>query len=92
MTVDEATRFIMDTTLMDELPARREAERGTFDPGYGCYNLGKMLLLKLRRDAQAEQGAAFSLKAFHDAFLANGAPPFPIVRRRMLRHDDGRLL
>ena len=92
MTVDEATRVIMDATLMDELPARREAERGTFDPGYGSYTLGKLLLLKLRRDAEAEQGANFSLGAFHDAFLDHGAPPFPILRPRVLSHDDGRLL
>ena len=92
MTVDEATRVIIDATLMDELPARREAERGTFDPGYGSYTLGKLLLQKLRRDAEAEQGSAFTLRTFHDAFLGNGAPPFPIVRERMLRQDDGRLL
>jgi uncharacterized protein (DUF885 family) len=92
MTVDEATQFIMDATLMDELPARREAERGTFDPGYGNYTLGKLMLQKLRRDAEAEQGAEFSLLAFHDAFLGHGAPPFPILRPRLLREDDGRVV
>lgn len=92
MTVDEATRVIMDATLMDELPARREAERGTFDPAYGSYALGKMMLLKLRRDVEREQGEEFTLQGFHDAFLSHGAPPFPIVRKRMLREDDGRLV
>jgi len=92
MTVDEATRIIMDATLMDELPARREAERGTFDPGYGNYTLGKLMLRKLRADAEREQGNGFSLGEFHDAFLANGAPPFPIIRARMLKDDDGALL
>ncbi len=92
MTVDEATKIIMDATLMDELPARREAERGTFDPGYGSYTLGKLMLLKLRRDAEREQGADFNLGAFHDAFLAHGAPPFTILRKRILRTDDGSLL
>jgi uncharacterized protein (DUF885 family) len=92
MTVDDATRIIMDATLMDELPARREAERGTFDPGYGSYTLGKLMLLKLRDDAKREQGEAFNLGAFHNAFLAHGAPPFPIVRARMLTQDDGALL
>lgn len=92
MTIDEATQVIIDATLMDELPARREAERGTFDPGYGNYTLGKLMLQKLRRDAEAEQGSAFTLRAFHDAFLGNGAPPFPIVRDRMMQQDDGRLL
>jgi len=92
MTVDEATRIIMDATLMDELPARREAERGTFDPGYGSYTLGKLMLLKLRRDAEREQGNAFNLGAFHNAFLSHGAPPFPIIRERMLKKKDGELL
>jgi hypothetical protein len=92
MTVDEATQIIMDATLMDELPSRREAERGTFDPGYGNYALGKMMLIKLRRDAEREQGASFSLQAFHDAFLGHGAPPLPIIRRRMLREDNGKLV
>jgi uncharacterized protein (DUF885 family) len=92
MTVDEATRIIMDATLMDELPARREAERGTFDPGYGNYTLGKLMLRKLRQDTEREQGEAFSLGAFHDAFLAHGAPPFPVIRARLLEDDDGNLL
>ena len=92
MTVDDATRIIMDATLMDELPARREAERGTFDPGYGSYTLGKLMLLRLRDDAKREQGNAFNLGSFHNAFLANGAPPFPIIRARMLTQDDGTLL
>jgi uncharacterized protein (DUF885 family) len=92
MSVDDATRYIMDATLMDELPARREAERGTFDPAYGNYCLGKMMLLKLREDVRREQGSAFNLRHFHDDFLGHGAPPFPIVRARMLRNDDGKLL
>ena len=92
MTVDEATRIIMDATLMDELPARREAERGTFDPGYGSYTLGKLMLLKLRDDARREQGGAFDLGTFHNSFLAHGAPPFPIIRARMLKQSDGALL
>jgi len=92
MSVDDATRYIMDATLMDELPARREAERGTFDPAYGNYCLGKMMLLKLRADVQREQGAEFNLRRFHDDFLDHGAPPFPIVRARMLKDDDGKLL
>jgi hypothetical protein len=92
MTVEEATDLIADAALLERLPASREALRGTFDPGYGSYNLGKQMLRKLRRDAEREAGSAFSLRAFHDAVLGHGGPPFPILRPLVLREDDGRPL
>ena len=69
---------------MGELPARREAMRGTFDPGYLSYTLGKLMILKLREDFRREQGAAYSLKGFHDRLLSYGAPPVPLLRQVML--------
>ena len=87
MTVDEATRFFMDNAYMEELPARREALRGAFDPGYLNYTLGKLMILKLREDYRRErqaQGAAYSLKEFHDRLLSYGAPPLPLLREAML--------
>ncbi len=92
MKVDEATRFFMDNAYMEELPARREALRGTFDPGYLNYTLGKLMILKLREDCRREQGAAFSLKGFHDQLLSYGAPPLPLLREAMLTNPgDGPL-
>ncbi len=88
MTVDEATRFFMDYAYMGELPARREAIRGTFDPGYLYYTLGKLMILKLRNDYRRERGGAFSLKDFHDQLLSYGAPPLPVVRQAMLRDSQ----
>lgn len=84
MSVDEATRFFMDHAYMAELPARREAMRGTFDPGYLNYTLGKLMILKLRGDYRREQGPAYSLKGFHDRLLSYGAPPLPLLRETML--------
>ena len=84
MSVDEATRFFMDNAYMEELPARREALRGTFDPGYLNYTLGKLMILKLREDYRREQGAAYSLRGFHDKLLSYGAPPLPLLRGVML--------
>ncbi len=84
MTVAEATRFFRDNAYMEELPARREALRGTFDPGYLNYTLGKLMILKLREDYRREQGAAYSLKEFHDRLLSYGAPPLPLLREVML--------
>ena len=84
MTLDEATRFFMKYAHMGELPARREALRGTFDPGYLNYTLGKLMILKLREDYHREQGAAYSLKQFHDRLLSYGAPPLPLLRGEVL--------
>ena len=84
MSVDNATRFFMDNAYMGELPARREAMRGTFDPGDLSYTLGKLMILKLREDYQREQGSAYSLKEFHDRLLSYGAPPVSLLRKMML--------
>ncbi len=88
MSLDEATQFLMQHAFMDELPARTEARRGTFDFLYFGYTLGKLLILKLRRDLMAEQGAEFDLKQFHDKLLSYGAPQVPLVRRMMLADAD----
>jgi uncharacterized protein (DUF885 family) len=88
MTVPEATRFIMDNAYYEELPAYREAVRGTWNPEYLNYTLGKLMLLKLRADYEAQaaaDGAPFHLRTFHDAVLAYGGPPVPLLRRLLLR-------
>lgn len=93
MTVDEATRFFQDNAFMPQIQARREALRGTQDPLYGYYTLGKLEILKLRDDYRRKLGPAFTLQKFHDAFLAHGNPPIAAVRRLLLgRDDDGKLL
>ncbi|MDP6967054.1 MAG: DUF885 domain-containing protein [Candidatus Marinimicrobia bacterium] len=84
MTVDEATTFFMENSYMEETPARKEAERGTYDPGYLNYTLGKLMLLKLREDWKRQEGRKYSLKRFHDTLLSFGAPPLPLVRELML--------
>ena len=89
MTLEDATRYFMDKAFMAEHPARREALRGTFDPGYLNYTLGKLMILKLREDYRREQGPAYSLKGFHDRLLSYGAPPIPLLREAMLRDPAG---
>ena len=84
MTLDEATKFFMENAYMAELPARREALRGTFDPGYLNYTLGKLMILKLREDYQREQGGAYNLKEFHDSLLSFGGPALPLLRPALL--------
>lgn len=86
LSVEQGMRFFRDEAFLEEATARREAERGTFDPTYLVYSVGKLMMLKLRRDAKEAQGAKFSLRAFHDAVLARGNAPFWAHRRLLL--DD----
>jgi uncharacterized protein (DUF885 family) len=92
MSVEQGMRFFRDEAFMEEAGARREAERGTFDPTYLVYSVGKLMLLKLRRDYKQQAGKAFSLKTFHDTLLANGTAPFWLHRALMLPGDSGDLL
>ena len=89
MTLDEATRFFQAHAYMEEHPASQEAIRGTFDPGYLNYTLGKLMLLKLRQDWRRQEGSNYTLRRFHDAALSWGAPPVPLLRAAMLNGDDG---
>lgn len=92
MTVDQATGLFVDRAYMEPLTAGREAVRGTFDPGYLNYTLGKFLVRKLRDDYRTERGAAFSLREFHDRLIGLGAPPVPLARRALLARDSGTIL
>lgn len=93
MNVAQATKFFQDNAFVAQEPAHREALRGTQDPLYGYYTLGKLELLKLRADYHRRVGPAFTLQKFHDAYLAHGDPPIFIVRKELLgAADDGKLL
>ncbi len=85
MTVDEATKFFQDNCYYEEKPAHAEAMRGTFDPGYLSYTLGKMEILKLRDDYKAQEGANFSAQKFHNELLNHGMPPIRLLREIMLK-------
>ena len=92
MSVEQGVRFFREEAFMEEANARREAERGTFDPTYLVYSVGKLMLLKLRREYKQQQGKSFSLRSFHDTLLAQGTAPFWLHRQLMLGHDNGNLL
>ena len=84
MTLADATKFIQDNAYYSYKPAYQEALRGTFDPGYLSYTLGKLQILKLREDYKKQEGKNYSLKKFHDVFLSSGAPPVELVRELMI--------
>ncbi len=85
MTIDEATRFFQDNCYYEEKPAHAEAMRGTFDPGYLNYTLGKLQILKLRYDYEAQLGKEFSAQKFHNELLNHGMPPIRLLREIMLK-------
>jgi len=87
MTVDQAAKFFEDNAYQKPHNAMVEALRGTTDPGYLRYQLGKLMILKLREDVRKQRGAAFDLGKFHDAFLKQGAVPIKLIRRAMLGSD-----
>lgn len=88
MTVDEATTFFEKNASMSHQASHLEALRGTQDPMYGYYTLGKLMIFKLRDDYKKKMGDTFTLAGFHDAFLAHGDPPIPLLRPILLGSDD----
>jgi hypothetical protein len=92
MSVEQGVRLFRDEAYLEDVSARREAERGTFDPTYLVYSVGKLMLLKLRQDYKQQQGKSFSLRAFHDTLLAQGTAPFWLHRQLLLGDDAGEML
>ena len=88
MSFDEAVAFFEKEGYQSHETAVVETKRGTGDPTYLYYTLGKLEILKLREDMKKKQGAAFSLEQFHNDFLRQGFPPIKIVREAMMGDDS----
>jgi uncharacterized protein (DUF885 family) len=88
MSMEDAIQFFVKEGYQSKEVGETETKRGTGDPTYLYYTLGKLQILKLRADLQAKQGKAFSLKAFHDQFMQQGFAPIRIVRRTLLGDDS----
>jgi uncharacterized protein (DUF885 family) len=88
MSFDEAIAFFQKEGYQSKELATMETKRGTSDPTYLYYTLGKLEIMKLREDMKKKQGAAFSLEEFHNNFLRQGFPPVKIVRAAMLGDDS----
>jgi uncharacterized protein (DUF885 family) len=84
MTVEEAREFFIKEAYQSRPVAVSESKRGTSDSTYGYYTMGKLMILKLRDDYKAKQGAQYSLQRFHDTFLGLGPLPLPLIRKAML--------
>ena len=88
MTFDEAKEFFVNDGYQVRSVAEKEAKRGTSDPTYLVYTLGKLQIMKLRDDYKKMKGDQFSLEEFHNAFMHQGFPPIKIVRQAMLGNDS----
>ncbi|HZT32518.1 MAG TPA: DUF885 domain-containing protein [Bryobacteraceae bacterium] len=88
MTFEQGIEFFMREGYQTRAVAERETKRGTADPTYLVYTLGKLQILKLREDYRRMQGTRFHLREFHDRFLRQGVPPVKIIRRALLGNDS----
>jgi len=88
MTFEDAIQFFQKEGYQPESVAEVEAKRGTSDPTYLVYTLGKLQIMKLRADYKQKMGGRFSLEQFHNTFLEQGFPPIKIVRETMLGNDS----
>jgi uncharacterized protein (DUF885 family) len=84
MTVAQAEELFVKDGYQPKPVARSEAKRGTSDATYGYYTMGKLMILKLRDDYKAKLGSEYSIQKFHDAFIALGPLPMPLMRKAML--------
>jgi uncharacterized protein (DUF885 family) len=84
MSFDDAVAFFQKEGYQSKETAVVETKRGTSDPTYLYYTLGKLEIMKLREDMKKKQGAAFSLEEFHNSFLRQGFPPIRVVREALL--------
>lgn len=84
MSIEESEKLFMEQAYQDRGTAEQQAARGTYDPAYLNYTLGKLMIRQLRDDWVAERGGREAWRNFHDSFLSFGGPPIPLVRAQML--------
>jgi len=87
-TFEQGVDFFVKEGYQSRAVGTVETKRGTADPTYLYYTLGKLEILKLRADVQAKQGKAFELRKFHDDFMRQGFAPIKIVRHALLGDDS----
>lgn len=83
MSVEQGAQRFVKECFQNPSVAYDEARRGTYDPTYLYYTVGKLMILELRKDYLSQNGG--TLKQFHDAFLSKGPLPVPLVRKLMLK-------
>jgi uncharacterized protein (DUF885 family) len=89
MTQAESETLFREQGYQDSGTAKQQAARGTFDPAYLNYTMGKLMIRKLRDDWTATRGGRKAWREFHDEFLSYGGPPIPLGRTAMLGGNAG---
>jgi uncharacterized protein (DUF885 family) len=84
MTMEQSRQLFLSECYQDEGNARQQSARGTYDPAYLNYTMGKLMIRKLRDDWTQSRGDRRAWKGFHDKFLSYGGPPIPLVRQQMM--------
>jgi len=82
--VEDAKKFFIEEGFQGEGTAIQQAARGTYDPAYLNYTMGKLMIKRLRDDRTATRGGRKAWREFHDAYLSYGGPPIPLVRQQMM--------
>jgi uncharacterized protein (DUF885 family) len=93
MTVAQSEALFKDECYQDAGNSKQQAARGTYDPAYLNYTMGKLMIRKLRDDWIAKNGGGgdkTKWKAFHDEFLSYGGPPIPMVRAAMMKEGTAK--
>ena len=91
MTQQQSFDLFRNECYQDEGNAKQQSARGTYDPAYLNYTMGKLMIRKLRDDWSASRGGRSAWRAFHDQFLTYGGPPIPMIRQHMLGGASGSL-
>ncbi len=82
-TVEQAAKLFEEKAFQEPANAYEEARRGAYNPTYLYYTYGKLEIQKLREEYLGQTGK--TLRDFHDAFVAQGSLPLPLVREILLR-------
>jgi uncharacterized protein (DUF885 family) len=88
-TVEQGKQFFVKEGYIEPEVGFQESRRGTYNPTYLYYTLGKLQIFKFREDYRKAKGADFSLQKFHDDFVRQGGIPIKLIRKIMLPGDNG---
>jgi uncharacterized protein (DUF885 family) len=83
-TIAQAEDFFVKEGYQSRSVGEVETKRGTSDPTYLYYTLGKLEIMKLREDYRKKMGAAYTIQSFHDNFMRQGFAPIKVIRRTMI--------
>ncbi len=80
----QAIDYLASHTALSQHEVETEVDRYISWPGQALsYKLGEIRIVELRSRAEKQLGAKFDLRAFHDAVLALGSVPLPVLEQQI---------